>query len=319
MTQRRYKSILGLVDAGAGGLRAVEMALDLAAPFGGRVTAARVIDLSETDASEWSPDGWGSFKAELVETELSSLSARIRGMQVPGVRLNHRVMMGRPSLEVIRDVLEQGHDLVVKVAAGAVRGRRVAFGTTGLHLVRKCPAPVWLLPPRQLEPKRLLAAVNPGIEGDEARYALCERVLSHACTLARALGAELHVVYVHEPPRATTSASLTAKLAQRVALTEGAVLARVERCLASLDARATVHALRGDPEEVLPMLTDSMEVHSLVIGSIGRSGIEGLLIGDLAEELLLRVSCGVFCVKPAGFRTIVRGRSSPQPFLGELR
>jgi nucleotide-binding universal stress UspA family protein len=143
-------------------------------------------------------------------------------------------------------------------------------------------------------------------------------VLAHAATLSRLLEAELHVVHVNEAPRLLQNSEVRSRLAQHVALAEREILARIRRCLANSNVAATLHVLHGEPGEVLPQLAERLEAHTLVLGSLGRSGIEGLLIGDLAEELLMRVDCGVFCVKPAGFCTPVRPRSSRGASAGEV-
>ena len=43
----------------------------------------------------------------------------------------------------------------------------------------------------------------------------------------------------------------------------------------------------------------------VVLGSVSRGGIAGLLIGNTAEKVLERVECSVLTVKPDGFKTPV--------------
>jgi nucleotide-binding universal stress UspA family protein len=154
----------------------------------------------------------------------------------------------------------------------------------------------------------LLAAVNPGRPGDEAKYALCQRIIAHGVNLARTFGAELHVVHVHEHPRPLSDTILGRKLTQSLALSEHRVISRLRQALADAGAEATLHTIHGAPHELLPEMTRSLGIHTLLMGSVGRSDIPGLFVGDLAEELLLRVECGVFCIKPAGFASPIRKR-----------
>jgi nucleotide-binding universal stress UspA family protein len=42
------------------------------------------------------------------------------------------------------------------------------------------------------------------------------------------------------------------------------------------------------------------------MGTVARTGIEGLLIGNIAETILRRVDSSVLAVKPHGFETPVR-------------
>jgi universal stress protein E len=40
-----------------------------------------------------------------------------------------------------------------------------------------------------------------------------------------------------------------------------------------------------------------------VMGTIGRTGVKGLLIGETAERVLRRANCSVLALKPRGFRS----------------
>jgi len=39
------------------------------------------------------------------------------------------------------------------------------------------------------------------------------------------------------------------------------------------------------------------------MGTIGRSGLAGLLIGSTAEKLIDRVNCSILAIKPANFQS----------------
>jgi universal stress protein E len=42
-----------------------------------------------------------------------------------------------------------------------------------------------------------------------------------------------------------------------------------------------------------------------VMGTLGRAGIGGILIGNTAETILNRIDCSVMAIKPRGFVTPV--------------
>jgi nucleotide-binding universal stress UspA family protein len=44
----------------------------------------------------------------------------------------------------------------------------------------------------------------------------------------------------------------------------------------------------------------------IVMGTVARTGLGGLLIGNTAESVLQRVDCSVLAVKPEGFVSPVR-------------
>jgi nucleotide-binding universal stress UspA family protein len=65
--------------------------------------------------------------------------------------------------------------------------------------------------------------------------------------------------------------------------------------------RRFVHLLKGDPAEVIAEFAKAGGVDLIVMGTVARTGIGGLLIGNTAESTLQRVDCSVLAVKPDGF------------------
>ena len=68
----------------------------------------------------------------------------------------------------------------------------------------------------------------------------------------------------------------------------------------------SIHMVAGTPGAVLPRLADDLDVDLIVMGTVGRTGLMGLVIGNTAETILRSVRCSVLAVKPEGFITPVR-------------
>ena len=49
-----------------------------------------------------------------------------------------------------------------------------------------------------------------------------------------------------------------------------------------------------------------MDADVIVVGTVGRTGIAGLLIGNTAESIFSQVESPVLAIKPEGFQTPVR-------------
>ena len=74
--------------------------------------------------------------------------------------------------------------------------RARVFGTTSMHLMRKCPCPVWVVKRAQTRPyTRILAAVDPSVY-DPKRDSLNPLILQLASGMARKEAGELHIVHV---------------------------------------------------------------------------------------------------------------------------
>ncbi len=69
--------------------------------------------------------------------------------------------------------------------------------------------------------------------------------------------------------------------------------------------RCKRHLLRGDPGEVIPRLVGERRIDLVVMGTVARTGVPGLIIGNTAERVLDQIGCSVLAVKPEGFITPV--------------
>jgi len=83
---------------------------------------------------------------------------------------------------------------------------------------------------------------------------------------------------------------------------------RLEDLLARCDLRSLpdqIHLLQGRPELVIPELARNKKIELIVMGTVCRTGVPGLIIGNTAETVLRMVDCAVLTVKPPGFVTPV--------------
>ena len=62
----------------------------------------------------------------------------------------------------------------------------------------------------------------------------------------------------------------------------------------------------GDPGEVILAMAPETQSQLIVMGTMARTGIPGLFIGNTAEKTLAAVGCSVLAIKPHGFRTPVQ-------------
>jgi nucleotide-binding universal stress UspA family protein len=67
-----------------------------------------------------------------------------------------------------------------------------------------------------------------------------------------------------------------------------------------------LHFIKGDAANVIPQLAYEQHMELIVMGTVGRTGLPGLIIGNTAEEILSQADCSVLTVKPEGFKTPVK-------------
>ena len=69
------------------------------------------------------------------------------------------------------------------------------------------------------------------------------------------------------------------------------------------DIRHSIVVRKGDPCQMIIDYVDKNDIDLIVMGTIGRSGLSGLLIGNTAERVIDRVNCSVLAIKPANFKS----------------
>jgi len=252
-------------------------------------------------------DSFQKLKEKEVLSQLGKLSTE-------GLDINIRHLVGTPFLEIVKEVLNGGHDLVIKPAEGRGGVANMLFGSTDLHLLRKCPCPVWIIKPsKRKKYARILAAVDPD-PGEKANAELNALILDLAVSLARRENSELHIVHAWRMSYENTLRSGRARLpkADLDHLVRGTRKAHKKWFNELLghydldDLSAKVHFLKGDPGEVIPSLARKKRAELIVMGTVARTGIPGLFIGNTAEKTLAEVDCSVLTVKPGAFSTPVK-------------
>jgi nucleotide-binding universal stress UspA family protein len=98
--------------------------------------------------------------------------------------------------------------------------------------------------------------------------------------------------------------------------TEAASQFALDELLASgpfVDAPWQKYLRHGPAEQVVPELVNEYQIDLLVMGTVARSGFNGVLIGNTAERVLDEVRCSVLAVKPPEFVSPIHVSTQPQP------
>ncbi|MDH3678794.1 MAG: universal stress protein [Acidimicrobiia bacterium] len=215
-------------------------------------------------------------------------------------RTEHVVRSGNSPLVIVREVLKAGHDLVV-VTSDEDREDHATIK----RVLRKCPCPVWVIRPTRAKVQRVLAAVNPIPEEEELNH----QILELASSMTELYGGELHVVhawelqgettmrnsaFIHTSPGDIDRMLADAQHRHREALEE--LIAKT-----GIEAEWNVHLMKGRAADAIVELAARKRINALVMGTVARTGVVGLLVGNTAEQLLDDVRCSLLAVKPPGF------------------
>ncbi len=296
-----------------------DRAIWLAKTNGARITLIDVLDAAPGELSKLFAALPGhrakDFEFEFLEFRRARLADVAAPLKAAGIETRELVAQGIPFIEVIRAVLRGGHDLVMKAASGGADGKSPFFASTDLHLLRKCPCPVWVTKRSGRRPyAKILAAVNPDPD-DPVKSGLNKLTMELAASLSAMEESELHVVNVWRLEEEETlrlsgftmmsQAEVDLLVESRRGSSEKALKDLMHRHLGP-DRSRTAHLIKGVPREEIPQLASREQVDLIVMGTVGRVGVRGLFIGNTAEAILNRAECSVLAVKPPGFETPVR-------------
>jgi nucleotide-binding universal stress UspA family protein len=286
---------------------------------------AELTVLSVVDRPRLGPFFSQSRAADIEQSVRAHEQARIDSLLAacaPMSTIPSDVRFGTPFLEAVRDVLRNHRDLVIKQAEDP-RLSRLLFGGTDLHLLRKCPCPVWIVRPgEQSKYRRVVAAIDfDPWETEDIDGSLNDQILDLAAGVALADFAELHLAHAWEPVADSVVRVFGTDLSEDEILRGAAEeqaghQARLEREAAQLVQRLgadsegylapQLHLRQGSPRQVIPQIVKELDADLVVMGTLSRSGIPGFLIGNTAEAILDNLDCSVVTLKPAGFESPVQ-------------
>lgn len=215
-------------------------------------------------------------------------------------------VVGDPQQTVVKQVLKAGHDLVVVGARKSSLVHRTLVGSTSLALLRTCPCAVLVAPRRSETGSRVvLSAVA-------MKHDLTPRVLEISAKIVKRRGGRWHVFHCPEYP-------LEGGMRLR-----GVDVQEVEEYEAEVrkEAWADLHAVcdplekeigvkpklwmsEGLPSEQIGLAVRELGADILVMGTRGRRGLAGVLVGNTAEKVFHTTECALLAIKPEGFESPV--------------
>jgi nucleotide-binding universal stress UspA family protein len=295
---QRFRRILVGVDLSLGGdrltpgsQRAVEQALPLAVRSEAELTLLHSTwaDIhEENQAIRPGPSAEG----------LRALEGAVHKAGAAGVRARLDLVRDRAWLEIIRAVQRGEADLVL-VARRNLEGGGTALGSVARKLMRKCPCPVWVVKPEgRSEPRVIVAATDLTAVGNLA--------VELGAALAALFGSELFAVHAWPLPLGVPvlpELDVPAQSRLDIEQHERAARERFQAALGSLalPVEPRVHLQCGAPSAAIREVVEARSADLLVMGTVSRGGIAGLLLGNTAERLLDRVQCSLLTIKPSDF------------------
>ncbi len=280
---------------------ALTQAAELAQSSGARLTLCSVLEISEQawHLIEVDKDNLHRTVEDVATTDLNNLADNLRSQ---GLKVDTAILVGKGWEQLTKQAIRGGHDMVIVGARKRSAVARALFGSTCNKLIRTCPVPVWVVKAEEVRELREVLVASDFSE-------VGQQVTAAGVTMAQYLKAKLFITHALEFPfeayLRTAGISEPEVAAYRKRLHDEAT-ENIHQQLAQTDYRTLDHGVmveivEGTPDAVIPQFIMDREVDLLVIGTHGRSGFSGMLLGNTAERVLPHVHCSLLAVKPADF------------------
>jgi nucleotide-binding universal stress UspA family protein len=268
-----YDTILIPTDGSDAATTAARYGLTLAERFD-----ATVHVLSVVDPDRFATDAVGDVD-DLIRRQSERFERRARAAvdrvaAASSVPVDTHVVEGRPAAVLADAIDDYGADLVAMGTHGRSGVDRYLLGSLAERTLRTAHVPVLAVRadgPLDAEPA--VESVLLATDGSEG----AERAADHAIAVAAATGARLHALTVGDDD-------------------DPAVRVADRAREAGVDATAA--ARRGRTHETIRKYATDHDVDLVVVGTHGRTGVERVLLGSVAERVLRTATRPVLVVGP---------------------
>lgn len=215
------------------------------------------------------------------------------------------VEKGGDAYRNIVDTAEKGKStMIIMGRRGRTGLKRLMMGSVTARVIGHAPCNVLVVPrAAELQFRSIVVAT------DGSAYS--SAAVSEAIGLARRNGSQLTVIAV-VPAEIATPTDIDFTMNQRELIAEKEMHNAEKNARAVKDAAqkegvdVKAFVMSGKPAEAIIQTAGERKADLIVVGSHGRTGVERLLMGSVAERVIVLASCPVLIVKSSGLMTAQR-------------
>ena len=311
---RNSHQILVATDFSPYGTAALKQAVWLARKSGASLVLTHVIpDFGRS--VHWGPHERETNQRILHERSDTDMRRIIVDLNAMDLDVKFKTIVGEPFVGITNAVQAEGYSLVLAGTRGVSKWEQFFVGSTAKRLIRACPSSVWIVKAEHLVPPKVVLAATDF--SDVSLKAVREGLL-----VAQQSDAEFHLLHIVDskdvPEDVISRIPQGSSLRQEI---NEEASRRLEEFLDSLEVDRTQiqsHLSWGTPWQEIRRISRHQAADLIVIGTVGRSGIKGLFLGNTAEKILDTCDCSILTVKPDGFVSPIEPTAMPtRPWSGE--
>ena len=301
-----FKNVLLDLGAGVDG-KLMAHVVEFCERAGAQLTILNVFEEPSTSVSTFFTTHHTDLRKLVLESYEAEMTKEAADNGLDPDKLKREVRWGKDFIETIKMAMLNKHDLVVSAS-------QEPSGTpdsTAMHLMRKCPCPVWIHRGDLWRGAvRILAAINTS-DVSEENQKLNQKIIDHSTKLTEILRGRLHIVTCWSGYMESVLTSPRFSEKERIEYLEyekRQTEQSFETLLASSNLKDTVKRkiIHGNPAQIIPQYALEQKMDIVVMGSVARTGIPGLLVGNTAEKIFANLYNSILAIKPEGFLSPVK-------------
>ncbi len=264
------------------------------AAYDERSEAVEFLNRTECDA----------MKAKCLAEHTVWLDRARHDFHCSGVSIHSEVVWEKHSHRaIVKKVIDLGADLVIKHVPSNTSSMSARLSSLDRNILHFVPAPVLLVKkPFPGLYARVLGAIDP-LTGEKQHEALNRDIVDWSGKLVAAeKEAEFYSVSAY--PNMNLSYMLEAGSNERDWRGEMEDYCQ-QRLNALFEERSVIptsrHIREGHCDRVIIDVADELHANLLVLGSVARSGLSSLFVGNTVEKILDKVDCDILCLKPSTY------------------
>jgi universal stress protein E len=295
---RQVKRIIVGHDLRIGGEVALKSAVVLANRCGAALRLVHVVEPLDAYQRISHPLTSPFTLEEIAQKTGARLQALAASPELARLQVEYEVRKGKPFVELIIAARAWQTDLIV--VGGASQKEEPFFGSTTHPIVRKSPVPVMVAKKSlSAEAKTLLVATD---FSACAREAAEEALMIAECFRGRVVF--FHVLDLHPSYTTVYAHDLGVSLPIPPALPEE-IEPDWEAFLSGLPLDKVDWEKSAEEGQAAAAIVDQakhVNADMIVMGTHGRSALQHMLLGSVAEKVMRAASCPVLTIRPEAFR-----------------
>lgn len=306
-----FQNILFVSNGVRAEAQAIQQAVELAAHSNAALTFAIICPPFDSNLNEYKH----SYETFLVEKMQQTIQAAKSSLSTDSQKLAVKIdieWVNTPDIRIIQRVLRNAHDLVIKSAESENSAK--GFKALDMSLLRKCPCAVYLY---RSEPQQKMTHIAVAIDPKEDEvlgHEIALKLLKLSQALASYFNVRLSIIScwdfaLERYMRTSVFLDVSQQEIDDISMNESRSHYNALRTLireAGIKNDPTIFHLKGNPTELIPAVIEEEDIDMLIMGTVGRTGIAGFVIGNTAEDIVQEIHCSLWALKPQGFISPVK-------------